>query len=328
MRRMGLSLFGFDTSVKDMVELARLAEDAGFEQLYTIEAIRESLVPLVAIATATKRIQLGPGIMNIFLRSPLLTAQSIAQLDEVAEGRALLGLGVSVTGLVEAHGVRYGKPLTRMKEYLPIVRGLLRGEAVSHQGQVYRIHRSQLQFPPLRSDIPIYLAAIGPKMHQLAGEMADGVLTDWMLDPDYVQSALEHVQEGCQRAGRAMATVDRGCYLLCSVANSEREAVEAVQPTVAFSLALQPNLDPVLKRLGFIEAVAKVRAAFRAGDMVTAAQSVSEDIVRSLTVTGTPAQCRARLEEYIKAGVQTPILVPVGKDHKEGIQAAIKAFTS
>src|SRR5262249_678451 len=107
----------------------------------------KSLVPLVAIATATKRIQLGPGIMPIFLRSPLLTVQSIAQLDEVSEGRAILGLGVSTPALLAPHGVLYGKPLTRMREYMQIVRGLLRGETVSHQGQVYNIQPSQLEFP-------------------------------------------------------------------------------------------------------------------------------------------------------------------------------------
>jgi 5,10-methylenetetrahydromethanopterin reductase len=326
--KMGLSLFGFDTTVKDMVELARLAEDAGFAQIYTIEAVRESLVPLVAIATATKRIQLGPGIMNIFLRSPLLTAQSIAQLDEVSEGRALLGLGVSVTGFVEPHGVHYGKPLTRMREYIQLVRGLLRGEAVSAQGQIYHAQGMQLQFQPYRSAIPIYLAAVGPKMHQLAGEVADGVLTDLALDPAYVQSAVAQVQEGCQRAGRARASVDCGCYLFCAVAHNEQQAIETMQPTLAFSIAIQPNFAPVLKRLGFTEAAAKVQEAFRAGGMMAAAPYVTKDMVKSLTVTGTPTQCRARVEEYVKAGVQTPILVPVGKNQKEGIKAAITAFAS
>jgi 5,10-methylenetetrahydromethanopterin reductase len=113
--------------------------------------------------------------MPIFLRSPLLTVQSIAQLDEVSEGRAILGLGVSTPSLLAPHGVPYGKPLTRMREYIQIVRGLLRGETVSYQGQVYNIPQSQREFPFHRRDIPIYLAAIGPKMHQLVGEVADGV---------------------------------------------------------------------------------------------------------------------------------------------------------
>jgi 5,10-methylenetetrahydromethanopterin reductase len=326
--RLGLSLFGLEKSVKDMVELARLAEDAGFEQLYTVEAVRESLVPLVAIATATKRIQLGPGIMPIFLRSPLLTVQSIAQLDEVSEGRAILGLGVSTPGLLAPHGVPYGKPLTRMREYIQIVRGLLRGETVSHQGQMYNIQQSQLEFPLHRRDIPIYLAAIGPKMHQLVGEVADGVLSDLWQDAAYVRFAVEQVQEGCRKAGRDIASVDIGGYLFCAVANSEQEATEAMRPIIAFFVALQPNLAPLLKRLGFAEAAARVQEAFRAGGLGAATHYVTEDMVQSLSATGTPAQCRARLEEFIKAGVQTPILVPTGKDHKEGIKAAIKAFTS
>jgi 5,10-methylenetetrahydromethanopterin reductase len=326
--RLGLTLFGLETSVKDMVELARMAEDAGFEQIYICEAVREPLVPLVAIATATKRIQLGPGIMKIFLRSPLLTAQSIAQLDEVAEGRALLGLGVSTPGLLAPHGVRYGKPLTRMREYVQIVRELLRGEAVISQGQMYTIHQSQLEFPLHRHDIPIYLAAVGPKMHQLAGEVADGVLTDAALDPAYVQSAVAQVQEGCQRAGRARTSVDCGCCLFCSVANNEQQAIEAMQPLLAFHLAIQPNFAPMLKRLGLTEAATKVQEAFRAGGMMAAAPYVTKEMVKSLTVTGTPTQCRARVEDYIKAGVQTPIFVPVGKNQKEGIKAAITAFAS
>jgi 5,10-methylenetetrahydromethanopterin reductase len=326
--RLGLGLFGIETSVKDMVELARMAEDAGFEQIYIAETVREPLVPLVAIATATKRIQLGPGIMNISLRSPLLTAQSIAQLDEVAEGRALLGLGVSTPGLLAPHGVLYGKPLTRMREYVQIVRGLLRGETVSSQGQMYNIPQSQLEFPLYRSDIPIYLAAVGPKMHQLAGEVADGVLTDAALDPAYVQSAVAQVQEGCQRAGRDRASVDCGCCLFCAVAHNEQQAIEAMQPVLALLLAIQPNFAPNLKRLGFTEAAAKVQEAFRAGGTMAAAPYVTKDMVKSLTVTGTPTQCRARVEDYSKAGVQTPILVPVGKNQKEGIKAAITAFVS
>ena len=101
-----------------------------------------------------------------------------------------------------------------------------------------------------------------------------------------------------------------------------------MQPIIAFFVAIQPNIAPLLKRLGFAEAAAGVQEAFRAGGLEAATQYVTEDMIKSLSATGTPAQCRARLEEFIKAGVQTPIIVPTGKDHKEGIKAAIKAFTS
>jgi 5,10-methylenetetrahydromethanopterin reductase len=193
---------------------------------------------------------------------------------------------------------------------------------------MYTIPQSQLEFPLYRRDLPIYLAAVGPKMHHLAGEVADGVLTDAALDPAYVQSAVAQVQEGCQWAGRDRVSVDCGCCLFCAVANNEQHAIEAMQPILALLLAIQPNFAPNLKRLGFTEAAAKVQEAFRAGGTMAAAPYVTKDMVKNLTVTGTPMQCRARVEDYINAGVHTPILVPVGKNTKEGIKAAITAFAS
>ena len=112
------------------------------------------------------------------------------------------------------------------------------------------------------------------------------------------------------------------------MAHNEQHAIEAMQPLLAFHLAIQPNFAPNLQRLGFTEAAAKVQEAFRVGGMMAAAPYVTKDMVKSLTVTGTPMQCRARVEDYLKAGVHTPILVPVGMNTKERIKAAITAFAS
>jgi alkanesulfonate monooxygenase SsuD/methylene tetrahydromethanopterin reductase-like flavin-dependent oxidoreductase (luciferase family) len=187
-RRLGLYLGrlpGFDKrgfDRRELIECVCAADACGYDSFWMPEAWeREAFTVLTELAAHTERIHLGTGIINVFSRSPALIAMSAATLDEVSGSRFRLGLGTSGARVVEDfHGVRFNKPLTRLKETIQITRLLLAGERVDFSGECFELRRFKLGFKPLRSDLPIYVAALTPKSLRQVGEVADGWLpTHW-----------------------------------------------------------------------------------------------------------------------------------------------------
>ena len=186
MARIGVRLeTGPHLSPHQLLELAQLAEKRGFETVWVPEGSgTEALTQLTAFACGTSRIKLGTGILPIFHRTPTLLAMGAGGLDAISGGRFILGLGVGHQGAVEgAHGIPFDRPMTRLRETVHIVRRLLTGESVAFEGSAYNVKSAKLGFNPIRADMPIYLAALRPRMVELAGEIADGVLLNWATSP-------------------------------------------------------------------------------------------------------------------------------------------------
>ena len=180
----------------------------------------DSLTRLAAFATATNRIRLGTGILPVFSRTPTLTAMSALGMDLLSGHRFTLGLGVGHQGSVEGgHGIPFERPVTRIKETTDIVKRLLGGEAVSHQGKVFNVTNANLGFNR-EFRVPIYIAALGPRMVELAGEVADGVLLNWAA-PSYLETALERLHRGARRAGRDPGDIDVACYIRVAVTTND-----------------------------------------------------------------------------------------------------------
>lgn len=213
MARIGLRLRDDRLSFPDLMSLARLAEARGYETLFVPESSgREVFTQLTAFATATERLRLGPGIATIFTRTPSLLAQAVATLDQLAGGRAVLGLGSGHAPVLEAgHGVHFKRPLARMRAYVTLIKAILGGNTTFPPVELVPVTRFRLE-THARPDIPICLAALGPRMCRLAGEIGDGVLLNWAT-PVYVAEAPRNLRAGAERGGRDPASVDVACYV-------------------------------------------------------------------------------------------------------------------
>jgi probable F420-dependent oxidoreductase len=306
-----------------LVEIVRLAERSGYDGLWVPENVgREVFTQLGAFAMATERLRLGPGIANVFTRTPTVLAQGAATLDQISGGRAWLGLGTGHQPALEAgHGVAYGRPLARMRDAVRIVRAILRGEALPETA-VVPARSFRLETPAPRPDLPIYVAALGPRMCQLAGALADGVILNWAT-PAYVREALANVHAGAARAGRDPAAVEVACYIRVAAG----AAAGVLRPALARELAryiAMPYYRQMFEHAGFGAQMAGIPETY-ARDPDEAAKMVPDRMLTALTVADDGAAFRARLAEYGALGVTLPVVAPVpaGEDHAASWEAAI-----
>jgi probable F420-dependent oxidoreductase len=307
--RIGVRLREERLTMRQLIELARLVEARGYDSIWVPEGSgKEAFSQLTAYALATQRLHLGTGIATIYSRSPSLLAMTAATLDLISGKRAILGLGIGHRqGVEQGHGVAFGKPLRRMREYVATIRAILRGESIPEATQV-PVKRFRLEFAPARRDLPIYVAALGPQMCQLAGEVADGVLMNWATTA-YVQEAIANVHKGAAWAGRSPEEVEITCYIRGAVGPDPRAVRQALARETVHYVALD-FYRRMFEQSGFAEDTAAVMKALPQG-VEAAAERISERMLASVAIFGSPEQCRRRLEEYRALGVTHPVVAPV-----------------
>jgi probable F420-dependent oxidoreductase len=312
--------------MQQLIDLARLAEARGYDSIWVPEGSgKEAFSQLTAYALSTRRVQLGTGIATIYSRSPSLLAMTAGTLDLVSGKRAILGLGIGHRqGVEQGHGVAFGQPLRRMREYVATVRAILRGENIPEATQV-PVKRFRLEFTPERRDLPIYIAALGPQMCRLAGEIADGVLMNWATT-SYVQEAIANVRKGAERAGRKPEEVDIACYIRGAVGPD----INAVKRALARETVHYVALDfyrQMFDQSGFAGETEAVMKALPQG-IEAAAEHISERMMQSVAIFGRQEQCRQRLEEYRALGVSHPVVAPVavGANVYESWSGVIETF--
>jgi probable F420-dependent oxidoreductase len=313
---------------RDIVDCVRLAEELGYESAWVAEGHGgDQFAILSACAMVTKRILLGTSISSVFVRSVPTIAMAAATVDHLSQQRFILGLGSSHRVQVEPeHGVAYGKPIQRLRESVEIIRTLLRDGVVSYKGEIVTIERFDLWFTPTRQEIPIYLAALFPKMLQVCGEIAQGVILTWST-LDAGRRAAENITIGARRAGRRLEEVDITSLLPCYVTNDRRQAFDAMRPAVAFYGGFFPRYNRLMAESGFPEAAQAIKAAWDRGGHEAAAKVVPDALIEAIAVAGTPAECRDRIEAYRRSGITLPIISPrpSGTDPKRAAFEALKA---
>jgi 5,10-methylenetetrahydromethanopterin reductase len=291
--------------LSELVEVAVEAEDLGCRTVWVNDdrLQKDVFTVLAAIAQATHEIRLGPGVTNPYSRHPALIATAIATLDELAGGRAVLGLGAGGTNH-RALGVERRAPASAMREAITIVRGLLAGERVTVDGRVLHAYEAQLDFVAARPELPVYIGARGPKVLEVAGELADGVIVGNIASTEGWSYALDHVEGGCRRAERDPAEVALTAWVACAVSEDAAAAIDAVRPMVATSLTTS---RPILGELGIelppgFAAVMERHGWTPSRDAVhEAAAEVPIELVRSFAIAGTAADCRAHAETLLDA---------------------------
>lgn len=308
--RLGLGLLGAP-AVPEMVALAQMAEANDFESIWIAETrmTRDGIAPCAAIAVATSRIKIGTGIINVYTRGAVLIGVSFVGLDEISGGRIIMGLGAGSPLVLLPQGVEFNKPLTRLRETIDVVQPLLRGEEVTFQGETIQVHGAQLEARPLREHIPLYLGVTGPKALALAGEKGDGVMLNAFLPTSYVERALQRIDAGARRAGKRVDDVDIASAIVVSVDEDSAKAKNRARGFIALYLSLFPN---IAQETGLPdELIARTRQSFQSEGPETAARHIDDTVVDMLTASGTPEECRCRIEAYREAGVQLPILFPL-----------------
>ncbi|MDR7520811.1 MAG: LLM class flavin-dependent oxidoreductase, partial [Armatimonadota bacterium] len=277
----------------------------------------------------TRRLRLGPGVTNPYSRHPALTAVAVATLDEISEGRAVLGLGAGGTNHAML-GIRRAHTAAAMREAIHVIRALLAGNEVTFAGRVVRVHRALLDFLPWRPAVPIYVGARGPRILEMAGEVADGVIVGNVATPEGWQYALGHVTAGAHRAGRRLEEIALVAWMYTSIAEDPADALDAIRPMVATSLVTS---RPILHRLGIEmpEPFAAVMASqgWNLSRQATAraAAEVPETVARAFGLAGTPADCAEQLRGLLQAIplISHVVIVPFGP-RDQGPRSVIRRF--
>ena len=325
--RIGIAFSGGPTPA-EMVDLVRLAETLGYESAWVAEGHGgDQFAILGACAARTSRIGLGTAISSVFVRTAPTIAMAAAALDDISGGRFILGLGSSHKVQVEAeHGVIYAKPLTRVRETVAVIRGLLRDGRVSYRGETVQIEGFDLWFAPSRREIPIYVSAVFAKGIALCGEIAEGIV----LTRSTVATAAQvrrHLAEGAAKAGRDPGGIALTTLLPTAVADTREEALALLRPGLAFYAGFFPRYNRMMAEHGFTEEAAAITAAWAQGDREAAERAVSDAMIDATSVCGTPSQCRVKVEAYRASGIDLPILSPFarGPGAKARFEAAIRA---
>ena len=306
-------------SLQDGIKYAQYAEAHGFEAVWQAESrlVRDAIVPMAAFAATTTRIKIGSGVINNWTRNIGLLAATFLTLDDLAPNRIICGIGAWWDPLAANVGIERRKPLTAMRETIDVLRRLLAMENVTFDGEFHKVKGIELDVVHGRREprnVPVFIGATGMKMMEMTGEIADGVVLNYCVPPEYNDDAMEQLAAGAKRAGRSLDEIDRPQLIVCSVHNDRATAIKGAKRLLTQYLAQQPH---IAKASGVsAEIVGKVQSILgwpaTKEQVEEAMQFVPDEFVLKISATGTPADVRARVQQYVDRGCTCPILYPMG----------------
>ena len=309
--------------LREGLNYVRYAEERGFEAVWQAESrlVRDAIVPMAAYAAVTDRIKVGSGVINNWTRNIGLLAATFLTLDDLAPNRIICGIGAWWDPLARNVGIERRKPLTAMRETVTVLRRLLNMERVTFDGEFIHVNGIELDVVHGRREprnVPIMIGATGDNMMELAGEIADGVVLNYCVPPEYNHRALELLDAGAKRSGRRMEDLDRPQLVVCSVDPVREKAIDTTRELLTQYLAQQPH---IAKASGVSQdVVQKIQSILgwpaTHEQIQSAKHLVPEDLIHRITASGTPDEARAKVAEYRKNGCTCPILYPVGGDVK------------
>jgi 5,10-methylenetetrahydromethanopterin reductase len=309
--------------LRDGLDYVRYAESRGFEAVWQAESrlVRDAIVPMAAYAAVTEKIKVGSGVINNWTRNIGLLAATYLTLDDLAPNRIVCGIGAWWDPLAKNVGIDRKKPLTAMKETVIILRRLLNMERVTFHGEFIHVEGIELDVVHGRREprnVPIMIGATGDQMLELTGEIADGVVLNYCVPPDYNHHALELLEIGAKKAGRKFDDLDRPQLIVCSVDENHDKAIETTKMLLCQYLAQQPH---IAKASGvspdIVSEIQSILGWPATKEQINSAKHfVPDALVTRITASGTPEEARIKVEEYIKNGCTCPILYPVGRNIK------------
>ncbi len=295
--------------INDLLELAKEADDRGYHSLWLTEGSgREAFTQIAALAMVTKRLQFGPGVVVAFGRSPTMLAMITATLDEISGQRFIQGVGSGGPGAGINHGATYEKPLNRVRDYVNIIKMALRGETVKYTGKAYSINGFKLGFTPPRPNPPVYIAALGPKMSQVGGEVADGLIYS-LPTPHYIKQTVPIIKAAAEKAGRKFEDIDVVGYLLCDPNPDAEKGRASIREHILGYTRSAPYVN-MLKLSGYSEEVDGAIKATAEGNRDKALAAISDRMVDDIGMAGDVKAWGKRIDQIREAGVTLPVLRP------------------
>lgn len=304
-------------TVRENIELATLAEQAGWQGFWVAEATSgDAVATAAAVAARLESSRVGSAILPMQTRNPLLLAMAATSISQVAPGGFVLGLGTSTPLIIEDwHATPWASsPLQLTRECVALVRRFLAGERVTTDAGRWRYRRAQLAARPA-GKIPVYLAALNDRMLELAGEIADGVVLNFVTMAD-VAHAKRRVAAGAARVGRDLADFEFMVFFRATVTD-DYEAVRERYQRELFTYVMAPVYQRMFAREGYGDACQEIQALWRAGERQRALDSIPPALVRERTLIGTASEIRGRLQGYADAGVDSTITFPVAIPDRE-----------
>mgnify|MGYP001818596788 FL=1 len=305
--------------IREGMKLAQFAEKHGFEAVWQAESrlVRDAIVPMAAFAAITERIKVGSGVINNWTRNIGLLAATFLTLDDLAPDRIICGIGAWWDPLAKNVGIERRKPLLAMRETIDVMRRLLAMENVTYHGEFHQVEGIELDVVHGRREprnVPIMIGATGMKMMELTGEIADGVVLNYCVPPEYNDPALEHLRIGAERSGRDFEKIDRPQLVVCSVHQDKAAAFDGARALLTQYLAQQPHIakasgvsvdvvKQIQNTLGWPATKEQIKEAMK---------FVPDELVQRITASGTPEEVKAKVREYVAHGCTCPILYPLG----------------
>jgi 5,10-methylenetetrahydromethanopterin reductase len=315
--------------IREAMAYVQRAEALGYAAVWQADSrlVREATVPMAAFAATTERIGIGSGVIDVWTRNPARLASLFSTLDDLAPGRVLAGIGAWWDPLAAKVGIARDRPLRVMREVVEALRALLRCDGpVSYDGVHVHLDGVELDYvhdERRAKDVPLYIGATGMQMMELAGEIADGVVLNYLVSPSYNERAMAALETGAAKAGRSVDDLDRPQLVVCSLADDRDAALDAARLLVTQYLGQQPHIMAAsgvpAELLADIGEVLTWPATH--DQVVAASKLVPDEVVQLLCAAGTAPECRAKVAEYIATGCTCPILYPLGN-----VEATLEAF--
>ena len=332
--RLGLHIgyWGLGLTAHEQLELVREAESLGFDSVWSAEAYGSDAATVLAwIAGQTEKIKLGSAIFQMPGRSPAMTAMTAVTIDQLSNGRMLLGIGSSGPQVAEGwHGQPFAKQLQRTREYVDVVRMALARERVEYHGESYELpipggpgKALKLMIPPVQPKIPIYIAAIGPKNTALTGEIADGWIPTF-FSPEYMHESKKLLEEGATKreGGKLPDDFDIAPMVSIAIDDDIDRARDVMRPFVALYVggmgSREKNFyNALVRRYGFEDAAQEIQDLYLGGKKEEAAAAIPAELIDLVTICGPRDRVTERLEVYRAAGVGTLIVSPMSFDPEQ-----------
>ncbi len=312
MQRRGIALF--TPTISDMMEIARLADEAGFDSLWNGEFFnRNGLVTLAAVATCTQRAKIATGIAYAYMRNPVLNATGAMDIDELSNGRLILGLGSGTRSMNEMwYGEKFEpRSARKMKEYVALIRKIWashKGGGMKFEGDYYTLNIPAYARPYIvRDRIPLYLAAVQKGMLRTTGEVADGLVGHPLYSRKYIAEFIRpNIEVGARRAGRDPKDIDITTLLITAISHDREQAIRDAKNQIAFYASVK-SYEGILNMHGWEEQKLAIWKNFKTFNLPKMAAAVTDDMVEQIAIAGTPEECREQIEKW-KDIVDLPIL--------------------
>lgn len=288
-------------SIEQVLECSKILSNTKTDAVWIPETWgMENFSMLSMISQNTLNSKIGSSIINIFSRSPSSIAMGAATVDTLSKGRLLLGLGTSSVPIVEEfHGYKFENPVQRMKEYVEIIRLALSGNKIEYHGKILNLKNFTLLIKPHQKQIPIYLAAVNKKMVNLTWEIADGAIF-YLRPKQEMKNTIQKMQ--------SKKKIDVACQIITCVSDNSETAITRAKQTLAFYIAVGKIYREFLASNGFAKETKNIFDEFQRSGLKSIHELITDDMLRALTISGTPNECKTQLDKFIQTGIDLPII--------------------